>query len=337
MGSVAIFVGGIVVEDKLEIQTDPVQWVNQSSQTIKDIREVEHQVGSSSELGVYLTTTNVFTDENVAFMHKFDRQAIEDHGPNSADPTLLSASSMEAIVGDLMIVPGGSNIVPTGKQVEDAYDLAPPDLKAILVSPDHKAANILFKVTPGPIVRNKAVVEAIRTNSGAPEGTRVTPSGLAVVGVGLLEKPRSRTASCLTYLAMLFVFLFLAVRLRSIIRALLSMVPVAIAVGAASLIAYVFSFTLSPMTAVGGPLVIAACTEFTSLILQVFVEDVEGPRATRSRRRRRVAHRAGVHRLGPHRHRGRRRAVVLVAAAAPRLRAHRGHERHRGAALGADQ
>jgi predicted RND superfamily exporter protein len=63
------------------------------------------------------------------------------------------------------------------------------------------------------------------------------------------------------------------VRLRSIIRALLSMVPVAIAVGAASLIAYVFSFTLSPMTAVGGPLVIAACTEFTSLILLRFVEE----------------------------------------------------------------
>jgi uncharacterized membrane protein YdfJ with MMPL/SSD domain len=61
--------------------------------------------------------------------------------------------------------------------------------------------------------------------------------------------------------------------LRSVIRALLSMVPVAIAVGAASLIAYVFSFTLSPMTAVGGPLVIAACTEFTSLILLRYLEE----------------------------------------------------------------
>jgi hypothetical protein len=61
--------------------------------------------------------------------------------------------------------------------------------------------------------------------------------------------------------------------LRSIIRALLSLVPVLIAVGASSLIAYALSLKLSPMTAVGGPLVVAACTEFTSLILLRFVEE----------------------------------------------------------------
>src|SRR4029079_11052202 len=77
----------------------------------------------------------------------------------------------------------------------------------------------------------------------------------------------------LTYLAILFVFAFLVVRLRSFVRALLSLVPVLIAVGAASLIAYAFSLKLSPMTAVGGPLVVAACTEFTSLILLRFVEE----------------------------------------------------------------
>ena len=77
----------------------------------------------------------------------------------------------------------------------------------------------------------------------------------------------------LTYLAILFVFLFLAFRLRSVIRALLSLVPVMIAVGVSSLVAYALSLKLSPMTAAGGPLVIAACTEFTSLILLRYVEE----------------------------------------------------------------
>ena len=62
------------------------------------------------------------------------------------------------------------------------------------------------------------------------------------------------------------------------------MVPVLIAVGAASLIAYALSLKLSPLTAVGGPLVVAACTEFTSLILLRFVEE----------RRRGLAPRAAV-------------------------------------------
>src|SRR3546814_15588175 len=51
------------------------------------------------------------------------------------------------------------------------------------------------------------------------------------------------------------------------------MVPVLMGVGATSLIAYVAGFKLSPLTALGGPLVIAACTEFTSLILTRHMEE----------------------------------------------------------------
>jgi uncharacterized protein len=92
------------------------------------------------------------------------------------------------------------------------------------------------------------------------------------VGVGLLENIESNRI-LLTYLAVAFVFLFLTVRLRSVVRALLSMVPVLIATGAASLVAWALDLQLSPMTAVGGPLVVALCTEFTSLILLRFVEE----------------------------------------------------------------
>ena len=51
------------------------------------------------------------------------------------------------------------------------------------------------------------------------------------------------------------------------------MVPVLIATGAASLAAWILGLELSPMTAVGGPLVVALCTEFTSLILLRFIEE----------------------------------------------------------------
>jgi uncharacterized membrane protein YdfJ with MMPL/SSD domain len=67
--------------------------------------------------------------------------------------------------------------------------------------------------------------------------------------------------------------LFLTLRLRSLIRALLSLVPVLVAVGAVSLIGVAFHLKLSPVTAVAGPLVVAVCTEFTSLMLLRFVEE----------------------------------------------------------------
>ena len=93
-----------------------------------------------------------------------------------------------------------------------------------------------------------------------------------MVGVGLLEN-LTANRSVLTYLSILFVGLFLAFRLKSVVRSLLSLVPVLIAVGAANLVAWGLDLKLSPITAVGGPLVVAACTEFTSLILLRYLEE----------------------------------------------------------------
>ena len=41
IASLLIFVGGISVEGKLVLQTDPLQWVNQKSQVIKSLERVE--------------------------------------------------------------------------------------------------------------------------------------------------------------------------------------------------------------------------------------------------------------------------------------------------------
>lgn len=268
IASVVIFVGGILVEDKLTLQTDPVQWVNQKSQVIKDIHKVEKETGGTSELGVYATSDDVFSDKFVAFTHGLTRRQLAQYPKR-----LLTGSSIETAVGDIIDdVPGATDIPPTGADVKAAFDIAPADLKKSVVAENGTAFNIVFRTGPGSLEHRAPIVREIRATTHPPDGIRATPSGLAVIGVGLLDNLEANRVE-LTYLAILFVFLFLAARLRSVIRSLLSLVPVLIAVGVASLVAYAFSFKLSPMTAVGGPLVIAACTEFTSLILLRFVEE----------------------------------------------------------------
>ncbi len=271
IASVIILVGGLSVEDELELQTDPVQWVNQESGTIQDIREVEEQVGSSSELGVFFRADDVFTDEFVQYAHDYSIETLAEYPPDRPGG-FLTASSIEGAVGGLLVVPGASDVAPTGEEVEAAFVVAPPGIQASTVSPDSQAFNMIFQAVPSSLEERAVVVEELRENTNPPEGITATPSGLAVVGVGLLENLEANRV-LLTYLSILFVFLFLAVRLRSIIRALLSLVPVLIAVGVASLVAYALDLKLSPITAVGGPLVVAACTEFTSLILLRFVEE----------------------------------------------------------------
>ena len=157
---------------------------------------------------------------------------------------------------------GASDIAPRGDDVKAAFDAAPPDLQASSVADNGHAFNIVFRTAVASLEARAPMVREVRSQTQPPTGIRATPAGLAVVGVGLLDNLEANRI-LLTYLAILFVFLFLAVRLRSIIRSLLSLVPVLIAVGASSLVAYALSLKLSPMTAVGGPLVVAACTEFT--------------------------------------------------------------------------
>jgi len=286
--SLLIFVGGIAVEGKLTLQTDPIQWVNQQSQNRLDVAKLEEETGASSELGIFVTgdsQEDLFSDETMDWLDGFTDDALERY-----QDKLLVASSVATPLSDLVYLDGASNSTPTGALVKASYEAAPDSVKAFTVaSGDDPAFNILFITKPGDLNERAEMVndmrdrfaEAGKGGAKPPAGISATPSGLAVVGVGLLENLESNRVQ-LTYLSIFFVFAFLTIRLRSVVRSLLSLVPVLIAVGLASLVAFVFSLKLSPMTAVGGPLVIAVCTEFTSLIILRFLEERErgfSPRA----------------------------------------------------------
>lgn len=267
VASILVFVGGAVVEDDLVLQTDPVEWVNQDSDVIHALDTLEAEVGSSSELGVFVQSADPFSDDTVRFVHDFAYQQLTDYPDD-----LLTASSIVTTVSFLLEIPGAAVIPPTGADVAAAFAVAPPDIQASVANQEAGALNLIFRTGAGDLEQRAVVINEIRDTVSPPEGIRATPSGLAVVGVGLLENLEANRV-LLTYIAIGFVFAFLTVRLRSVVRSLLSLVPVLIAVGAASLVAWAFSLKLSPMTAVGGPLVIAACTEFTSLILLRYIEE----------------------------------------------------------------
>jgi hydrophobe/amphiphile efflux-3 (HAE3) family protein len=287
IASVLIFFGGAAVEGKLTLQTDPIQWVNQDSQTRKDVATLEERTGASSELGIFVTAETreeLFTDETVSWLEAFTTDSLERYEDN-----LLVGSSVITPLADLIDVDGATNLAPSGALVEASYEAAPRSVQQFTVSDTSPALNVLFVTKPGSLDDRAFMVEDMQERFEVPppegieppEGLRATPSGLAVVGVGLLENLEANRVE-LTYLSLFFVFAFLSIRLRSVVRSLLSLVPVMIAVGLASLVAYVFSLKLSPMTAVGGPLVIAVCTEFTSLIILRFLEERErgfSPRA----------------------------------------------------------
>jgi predicted RND superfamily exporter protein len=265
--SVAVFTFGIFAERELTIQTDPEKWVNQSSQVAKDLYEVHERTGSSSELGVFVQSHNAFDDRTVQFVDALARQQLATY-PNG----IVTASSIVTSVSFLMEVPGATYVPPTGAAVRLAYQAAPKDIQRSTVQSDRGALNLVFRTGAASLEERAVIVNNIRRTVHPPEGVRATPSGLAVVGVGLLHNFEANRAE-LTYVALGAVFLFLLLRYRNGVRALLSMVPVLVAVGLASSVSMWAGFELSPLTAVGGPLVVALCTEFTTLIIKRYLEE----------------------------------------------------------------
>jgi uncharacterized protein len=263
--SVVLFIGGIFAEEGFELQTDPEEWVDQSSAVIQDLNTLRDETGSASELGYFIQSDDVFTDDTVEFVHDMATRELE------AD-VLLTASSVVTTVSFLMEMPDTTTLPPLGSDVEAAWNVAPIDIQRSTASPDGSALNLIFRVGEGSLADRADLIDDIEARIDTPPGTSATASGLAVVGVGLLRNIEANR-TMLTYVALGLVGLFLALRLKSAVRSLLCLVPVLVAVGTSSIVVWALGFELSPLTAVGGPLVVALCTEFTTLIILRYMEE----------------------------------------------------------------
>jgi hypothetical protein len=282
-----LFVGGVLAEGRAKIESDPIRWIDQDSQVVRDIDRLEDETGFSSTLGILVAANNVYDQEVVDLMWGFTLDAEE-------RPEVVSTSSMVNTMGKIIAIPGATPISPTTADVVASVGEMPPDIaRALLRAPDDPTATQLnLRLAASSLDDRAVLVDELEADLQAridaldlpddsvllvdlPEGqdpVRATPAGLATVGIGLLENLSANRAN-LTYLALALAGLFLVLRFRSLARALLALVPVMLAVGVSSLVVGLLGFTLSPLTTVSGPLVIASCAEFSVLILGRYLEE----------------------------------------------------------------
>jgi len=287
--SALLFLGGVLVEGRAKIESDPIKWVDQSSQVVKDIGMLEDETGFSSTLGVLVAANNIYDQDVIDLVWNFtlDAEARD-------DGAVVSTSSAVNTMGKIIMIDGATPIAPTSADVTASVEQMPEDIqKALLRAPDDPTGTqINLRLAPASLEERAVLVRKLEADLNAriaaldlppdsillvdlPEGqapVRATPAGLATVGIGLLENLSANRAN-LTYLALSLAALFLVLRTRSLTRGLLALVPVLLAVGVSSLIVGLFELRLSPLTTVSGPLVIATCAEFSVLILGRYLEE----------------------------------------------------------------
>ena len=285
VASIALFVGGIALEGNFEIESDPQKWIDQDSQTIADVETLQDDTGFSTTLGILVEANNVMAQPVADVVHQFTLDA------ESRDEVVTS-SSLAGTISKLVAVPGATRVPPTSADLQAAAEVLPPDIERVLLTDDRTRTQLNLRLAEAGLEERAVLVEDLeRTLDGfiadadLPEDSvlleelpadtppiRAVPSGLAVVGIGLLEN-LSANRAVLTYLGLALAALWLLIRFRSLSRALLTLVPIGLAVGTSSVVIAALDITLSPITTVSGPLVIATCTEFSVLIMARYLEE----------------------------------------------------------------
>ncbi|MCB1257805.1 MAG: MMPL family transporter, partial [Microthrixaceae bacterium] len=158
--SAVVFAVGSYVEPKLKMETDPVNWVDQSSQVVRDIRVIEKDFGGASEVGVFVATkdkgASVFTDEYVRWASDLAERTMADFPQH-----LLTDFSMPGTMRKLVNVPGAASVHPSAKLVEAAWNVAPKGIKLATASEKGDALNIIFLTKAGLLEERAEVVKAI--------------------------------------------------------------------------------------------------------------------------------------------------------------------------------
>ena len=263
-----VFAGlGLALETKVPIETSPEKWVPQHGAAETSLVHLRAGIGTSDELDILVRGPNVTTTAVLTWMERFTAAEVKKY-----PDVFRNAANLPSLVSSLTKVPTDAASFKT------LLPVVPPDIKFSFLSPNHQNAGMVYEITPVSLDRLNVVInqmDAAFAGHGPlapPPGVTATPTGIAAVGVTLLNDVHS-TRNVVTYLSLAIVALLLLLLFRSFVKMILLVTPVVIAIGLSSLIVYLLGVSLSPMTALTGPLVAAVGAEFAILMMGRYLEE----------------------------------------------------------------
>jgi uncharacterized protein len=252
---------GYWAQRRTPVESDPERFVPQDSAVLHDLHHLRDVAGTSADMGLFVEADDVTRADVLAWMADFEARALEAH-PGQ----LLRSASIASITASV------SGATPTPAETDAVLAVTPPAIERMFVSKDRTEAQILFSVGHLSLDEQERLLDELRRDLDPPSGVRVTPSGLAVIGIATVNALQSNQTS-MAWAAAGTVFAWLLLAFRSLRRAGLALVPVLTAVGASALLVEVLGLQVSALGALSSPLVVAICTEFSVLIVERYVEE----------------------------------------------------------------
>jgi predicted RND superfamily exporter protein len=277
---------GWVADTQMPVQSDVTKLVPSNMPALANLRTLERVTGVSGEIDVLVRSGNVATPQTISWMVHYENTLLAHFGyveaKGCAKATLCPALSLPDLFCSGGQATSGSctGSLTTGL-ISSLLGAVPPYFSQAVITPDHREATLAFGIRLMPLSRQQRVIDYMRSHMHPPPGVDAELAGLPVLAAQADASLSSSGRRMLMLLAgLVAVGLVLLAVLRTVRRALVPLVPIALATGWSSLILFATRIPLNPMSAALGALVIAISTEFSVLLSERFRQERRAGRSS---------------------------------------------------------
>ena len=270
----------------MRVQSDVTKLVPSNMPALENLRTLERVTGVSGEIDVLVHSNNVATPQTISWMVSYENTLLAHFGyveaKGCAKASLCPALSLPDLFCSGSQTSAGSctKSLNTGL-ISSLLKAVPPYFSQAVITPDHREATLAFGIRLMPLSRQQRLIDYMRSHMHPPSGVTAELAGLPVLAAQADASLSSSGRRMLMLLAgLVAVGLVLLAVLRTVERALVPLVPIALATGWSSLILFATRIPLNPMSATLGALVIAISTEFSVLLSERFRQERRAGRSS---------------------------------------------------------
>jgi hydrophobe/amphiphile efflux-3 (HAE3) family protein len=268
---------GWVADTQTAVQSDVTKLVPASMPALRDLHTLERVTGVSGEIDVVVHARDVATPKTIGWMLRYEDKLLTHYGyletKGCSRATLCPALSLpDLFCSGSQSTSACSSL--TNAQISALLGAVPQYFSQAVITPDRRAATLAFGIRLMPLSRQQKVINYMQSQLRPPPGISARLAGLPVLAAEANTALSSSARRLLTLLAgLIAVGLVLLAVFRQLKRALVPLIPIALATGWSSLILFLIGIPLNPMSATMGALVIAISTEFSVLLAERFRQE----------------------------------------------------------------
>jgi len=260
---------GLALDTQTKVESDVQELVPQDLPALVDLRALQEDTGVGGQVDVMVEGRDLTDPRVITWMNEFQRSVLrangyrEGRGCGEAD--LCPAFSLPDLFDERP---------RSAADVRALLDVVPPYFQQAVITPNRRTATLAFGIKLMPLERQAEVLEDMRERLDPPPGVSAHLVGLPVLGAEANSALSSEWRRLLTLvIGLVAVFLVLLAAFRSTRRAVIPLVPIALASGWSALVLFALRIPLNPMSVTLGALVIAISTEFSVLLSERYRQE----------------------------------------------------------------